>query len=102
VGCLYLVILGSLASTLYMYLVPIAGMRAALFVLVPISLTVTFILASIYTKYIDDVSIKLSKLFGDWVTAKHGQSPKKSMTDLPPPEKLPTPLPGLANSVTQD
>jgi hypothetical protein len=64
-------VLGSLASYLFYHLLPVYGYKATVLACVIISLPITFVLANLFTKYVDVPSIIFSKQIGDFLLNKN-------------------------------
>lgn len=64
-------VLGSLASYIFYRLLPGQGYKAAVLASVAVSLPVTFVIANLFTKYVDSPSIAFSKQAGDFLLNKN-------------------------------
>jgi len=63
----HFIVLGSLSSYLFTWLLPVAGYAATLLIVFLVGLSVSFGLAHYYTRWVDTPSVGLSKQAGDYL-----------------------------------
>jgi peptidoglycan/LPS O-acetylase OafA/YrhL len=98
---LYLVhftVMSSLASYIFYRLVPEIGYKGGLLITCVISLSVTFLVASAFTRYVDVTAISISKRIGNWLVSGDSLMPSFTPLRWPRPIKIfnhlrPQPLP---------
>ncbi len=95
----HFVLLGSLISYLFLRLLPAVGYKAALVVVFPVGLSLSFVLASAYTRWVDSPSIDVSKRIGDYLL--HGNFARDARTSLRAVRRFRKHTPALGVSTQQ-